>query len=411
MPSPPFEMTPRATSFWVLSLLLLAAAISAHSQATSCGCETTLASGLQWIGNMFDIVVDAAQDIVVEAFEQNMLAGGATGEVYYRAGTYFGNEQAADWIQVGRQAVNGSGPYSSSGQLARLPLEPSSLTLVAGQTYGIAIVMLGTNLVYSVGNASYDECLGYTIATGIGIGSAPPIASSVAGRSWNGRVQTTCATTSGVGTTGTSGSAIVTTGGPTTGTSGVATTTGVSATTTTTTTTDAGTTGTSGAFAVNTGVVLTTGVPTTSTGALVVGGTTRSHGSTTSNDASGSVVAALIIGLVVVLPCVAIVIALFIARQRGSLHWRARQATRPSSEEYRQPASNDIEMQEETEESDESGDSEDSNYVVYADISAVLHNDDDDVVPFTDLQGKALHEGYASAKLEHETEKLAILKQ
>jgi hypothetical protein len=119
-------------SFGVLLLVVLLSVGVVYAFSGSLFADVTSSSGCE--GAFFDLTAGGA-DITITGFETNQ-AGTANTQVYYKAGTYAGFEtNAGAWSLLGSATVNGG-----SGFIQTLyPLPVGSLTIPAGETYGILI--------------------------------------------------------------------------------------------------------------------------------------------------------------------------------------------------------------------------------------------------------------------------------
>jgi parallel beta-helix repeat protein len=130
-------------------------------------------------GTMFNIT--PVVDMVVDSFDVNI--GSVLQEqisIYYRAGTYLGNEtNAAAWTLLNTGSVTGAG----AGQPTRVSL--GNIPMLAGQTYGIYITLVSSNIDYTTGSQTFSNG-DLTLSTGAGL--CAPFASVSAGRIFNGRV-------------------------------------------------------------------------------------------------------------------------------------------------------------------------------------------------------------------------------
>jgi hypothetical protein len=129
---------------------------------------------------MFDIVPTV--NMTVDSFAVNI---GSTASENVRVfvcttGTYLGNEtNPAVWVQMGLVSVIAQG----AGQPTMVPI--GNINMIAGQTYGIYVILTSANIDYTNGSLSYSNSE-MTINTGAG--TCGPFASVNAARMFNGTV-------------------------------------------------------------------------------------------------------------------------------------------------------------------------------------------------------------------------------
>ncbi len=140
---------------------------------------TTYAAGNGQAGNMFDIT--ALNTITIDSFALNMLAGNDSAVVYWRSGTYVGNENSsAGWNFLGGARVSGQG----QGSQTFLPV--GGLTINQGQKVGIYIFLLSTtNIRYTNGANVYTNA---DIRIDAGVGKGANWNGTFNPRTWNGTV-------------------------------------------------------------------------------------------------------------------------------------------------------------------------------------------------------------------------------
>jgi hypothetical protein len=128
-------------------------------------------------GNMFNLVT-GINPITINSFDITPeITGAQSVNVYYRVGTYVGNETTAgSWILLGTYAINGPGRVPLNMPVAPLNLLPST-------TYGIYI---NYNASYTNGNNTYSNT-DLTINTGAGLCSL--FGGVTASRTFNGVVR------------------------------------------------------------------------------------------------------------------------------------------------------------------------------------------------------------------------------
>ncbi len=140
---------------------------------------TAYAGGNGCDGAMFDFIPSVNMNI--DSFACNI--GSTISEtvaVFYRAGTYAGNEtNMSAWTALGQVNVIGAG----AGQPTFVPL--GGINMIAGQTYGIYMTLASANMDYTNGSLSYTNGEA-TINTGSGL--CGPFATVNAARMWNGTV-------------------------------------------------------------------------------------------------------------------------------------------------------------------------------------------------------------------------------
>ncbi|MBN1778511.1 MAG: LPXTG cell wall anchor domain-containing protein [Clostridiales bacterium] len=174
-----------------LFVLMLAAAVClfpAMANGASASLTTSFSGNVTFQGNMFDVTVQPGSDIVITAFDINILGSAQPVPVraYWREGGYQGYEtNESAWTLLQESDVTSSG----SNTPTPLPLD-SGLTLTKGKTYGFYITV----------NASHDVCeMVYTysanvyadarisISTAAGL-SWPLFTDPHAPRTWNGTI-------------------------------------------------------------------------------------------------------------------------------------------------------------------------------------------------------------------------------
>jgi len=107
-------------------------AINAGGMATN-SLQTTFAGGNGSNGNMFDIV--AINEVTIDGFDGNLDAGTGDVYIYYKSGTYVGNEtNSAAWTLIGSTSVTSSG----AGSPTTIPI-PVDVTIPTGQTYAFFV--------------------------------------------------------------------------------------------------------------------------------------------------------------------------------------------------------------------------------------------------------------------------------
>jgi hypothetical protein len=140
---------------------------------------TSFAGGNGCDGAMFDFIPSV--NMTINGFSCNI--GSTVSEnvaVFYRAGTYAGNEtNSAMWTLLGTATVTGAG----AGQPTMIPI--GGLNMIAGQTYGIYMTLASANMDYTNGSLSYTNGEA-TINTGAGL--CAPFATVNPARMWNGTV-------------------------------------------------------------------------------------------------------------------------------------------------------------------------------------------------------------------------------
>ncbi len=156
------------TTYYVESLTRADSSLTSHYNGGN-GCD----------GAMFNFIPNV--NMVLDSFAVNIgSTANETVRVYYRAGTYLGNEtNALAWTLLGQTSVVGSG----AGQPTRIPV--GGITLQAGQTYGIYIMLQSSNMDYTTGSATFANT-DATMVTGAGLCAL--FASVNAGRIFNGTV-------------------------------------------------------------------------------------------------------------------------------------------------------------------------------------------------------------------------------
>ncbi len=150
---------------------------------------STFVGGNGGYGNMFDVVVGGS-NLFIESMDVNdNNASGITApiEMYYKAGSYFGNEtNSGAWTMLGSGTITSNGP----GVPTPLPFAVN-LTLTAGQVYGIYITKTDSTILdYTNGTSElsvYADDGNLSILEGIGTNL--PIFSVLARpRVWNGNI-------------------------------------------------------------------------------------------------------------------------------------------------------------------------------------------------------------------------------
>lgn len=131
-------------------------------------------------GAMFDIIPNV--NMTVDSFAINI--GSVVSEnvriFVCTTGTYVGNEtNPAVWIMNGPVSVIGQG----AGQPTMIPI--GGISMIAGQTYGIYVLLTSANLDYTTGSQTFSNA-DMTVVTGAG--TCAPFASVNAGRIFNGTI-------------------------------------------------------------------------------------------------------------------------------------------------------------------------------------------------------------------------------
>ena len=144
---------------------------------------TTFAGGNGAAGVMFDI--KPLRDITIHEVDLHTKEPGFTlVEVWIRSGTHVGFENnPVEWQRLLATEIDASGIEKRS------PLDLGSLPLLAGETYGIFITVVGGGLRYTNGDgvgqvaAQNDDLIVYE-----GVGKASPFGYSFQKRIWNGNI-------------------------------------------------------------------------------------------------------------------------------------------------------------------------------------------------------------------------------
>lgn len=157
-----------STTYYIESLTRADSSLTTHYLGGN-GCD----------GAMFDFIPNV--NMTLDSFAVNI--GGTANEtvrVYYRAGTYLGNEtNNLAWTLLGQASVTGSG----AGQPTQIPI--GGLTLQANQTYGIYMVLQSSNMDYTTGTGTFTNSDATLIA---GAGLCGLFSGANAGRVFNGTV-------------------------------------------------------------------------------------------------------------------------------------------------------------------------------------------------------------------------------
>ena len=183
--------TPRFLLAVMLILFFVLVPFSAVFAATSTSSLTTLfATDNQYAGNMFNLTVLSANDVVINSFDVNInsdLHENTSVSVYYRLGGYSGYEaNASAWTLVGTTSV------ATNGINVPTPISVGDFTLAAGQTYGIYITvdnysMPYIRMYYTEGTTTYqDDYL--KISDSIGRGTPNFSGITILERLWNGTI-------------------------------------------------------------------------------------------------------------------------------------------------------------------------------------------------------------------------------
>ncbi len=140
---------------------------------------TTYAGGNGCDGAMFDVVPNV--NMTIDSFACNIGSTATeTVRVFYRIGSFAGNETTpAAWTMLGVTTVTGAG----AGNPTLVPL--GGIPMIAGQTYGIYMMLMSANMDYTTGSLSFTNNE-VTINTGSGL--CGPFATVNAGRMWNGEI-------------------------------------------------------------------------------------------------------------------------------------------------------------------------------------------------------------------------------
>jgi len=142
---------------------------------------TTWAAGNSFDGNMFDVI--ATNTITISSFDVN-IGGATTVEVYYRPGSWVGNNMSsAGWTLLGSYDA----PTGGVGTPTPVPI--GGLVINAGETYGLYVTTIAS------GSMSYSNIPPATppysdpnITIDGGQGGAYPFALGNANRMWNGNL-------------------------------------------------------------------------------------------------------------------------------------------------------------------------------------------------------------------------------
>lgn len=160
------------TTFLVVTLF----AVIPQAHGVS-GLTTTYAGGNGSGGNMFDLT--AINTVTISGFDISASTYGAVNiEVYYKSGTYVGNEtNSGAWTLLGSTTVTGAG----SGNPVFVNI--GGVTVPAGETYGIYLSY--NNTVYTTGANTYSNS---DISLTLGAGKASLFGTTYSPRTWNGTV-------------------------------------------------------------------------------------------------------------------------------------------------------------------------------------------------------------------------------
>jgi len=159
-------------------------AFALRGDATAKQITTTFAAGNGQQGSMFNITPQKGITIDSLTFsELNSAAGTYQIRLYYKLGTYVGNNaNATAWINHGTYSV------LSAGANVPLTFDINDLSLNKGQLYGMYVTIISgpqTNLDYTNGANTYSNG-DITIETGIGV---PGLFGGIFNpRSWNGKI-------------------------------------------------------------------------------------------------------------------------------------------------------------------------------------------------------------------------------
>lgn len=167
----------------------LTASATYYVQATAGGTtpstiSTTYAGGNGQDGAMFDI--NTLQDITINDFSINANAGTGDFEVYYKTGSYVGNQgNAGAWTLVGTATnITSAGPGNPTPLGLNL-----GLSLTAGQTYSFYITSTGLGIDYTNGTTAgnvFTSNADMEILEGIGLDY--PFGTTYDPRVWNGTI-------------------------------------------------------------------------------------------------------------------------------------------------------------------------------------------------------------------------------
>ncbi|PBQ30834.1 hypothetical protein CNR22_03275 [Sphingobacteriaceae bacterium] len=147
--------------------------------------NTTLAGGNNHRGNMFNLV--AINTLTITSFDAHP-QGNTTIEIYYKAGTYSGFENAStSWTLVGSAAVTAQ-PF---GNLTPVPVA-INVVIPAGQTYAFYVTSNNTAVALNYSNGTtagsvYSSDANLQFIEGIGL-EYPFTGSPFSPRVWNGRI-------------------------------------------------------------------------------------------------------------------------------------------------------------------------------------------------------------------------------
>lgn len=178
-------------------LACLAIVVAFAAMAGAGDLTTTFLSNNQFAGNMFDLTVKNVQPLLITAFDVNVTLPGTMQKisVYYREGTYVGNESnPAAWTLLGEAQG------MSAGQDLPTKVNIGGLVMNPGQVYGMYVFLTDytvnpppagvasmryTNIPPAQTLYENDDL---KLTGGVGKGSPPFTGSTFANRMWNGTV-------------------------------------------------------------------------------------------------------------------------------------------------------------------------------------------------------------------------------
>ncbi len=151
---------------------------------------TTFAGTTTQSGNMFDVTAVSGA-LTITKFDLNLADAAGTVSipvnVYYKSGTYVGSEATSSaWTLLNSYTVTSAGLGNAT------PMPVDSLTIPAGQVYGLYITRTdGNYLTYTSGANTYSDA---NSKVTLGAGLAYPFGTLYTPRTWNGTIYYTTGT-------------------------------------------------------------------------------------------------------------------------------------------------------------------------------------------------------------------------
>ncbi|MEM7735043.1 MAG: hypothetical protein AAF267_04565 [Deinococcota bacterium] len=175
----------------LIATLMLMSLCWAISLGSAQGLATTFAGGNGQAGNMFDVTTVGTNDVTITQFYLHVDDTSSYNvNVYFKAGSYVGFDQnPGAWTLFDTVTVTGQGVGNPSPMLLT-----NTLTIPAGQTYGIYIDLGSNDLDYTTGANTYTDGV---IQIDTGVGKVTNFGATYSPRTWNGAICYSIGTPSG----------------------------------------------------------------------------------------------------------------------------------------------------------------------------------------------------------------------